>query len=206
MATKKRTTKKPSDKTTKKLKKYQLKGLGWCGEVTAHKLTPAQVKVVKAHAKEEGIDLDGLGNMEDVLEDYNCYDTNLWQSGVLPFLHSSCYALVDSKNKILFSIEKFENTQDGARFETIDKPEFCAKRGKGNTLVYCEEHKGTTAVWNIESDETPQPKDFTFTLGKLEIDGDETPFVSTVYYKGKELERDYDEEMIVGKAAYSNLL
>ena len=86
-------------------KKYQLKGLGWCGEVTAHKLTPAQVKVVKTHAKEEGIDLDGLGNMEDVLEDYNCYDTNLWQSGVLPFLHSSCYALVDSKNKILFSID-----------------------------------------------------------------------------------------------------
>jgi hypothetical protein len=201
-------TKTPTKTTGKKSipKKYQLKGLGWCGEITAHKLTPAQVKVVKARAKEESIDLDSLGNMEDVLENYNCYDTNAWQSGVLPFLHGSRYVLVDSKDKILFSIESFENTPLGPKLISGKKPEYCAKRGKGNLLVYCEEHKGTTAVWNLEEETDPQPKDFTFTIGKLEIDGDTTPFVYSVSYKGKELERDYDEEMIVGKAAYSLLI
>jgi hypothetical protein len=187
-------------------KKYQLRGLGWCGEITAHKLTPNQIKTIKAHAKKEGIGLDGLGNMEDILEDYNCYNTNTWQTGVLPFLHSSRYVLVNSDNKVLFSIETFENTNKGPKFQTIEKAEFCAKRDKGNLLVYCEEHKGTTAIWTVESKKVPVPSDFTFAIGKLEIDGDTTPFVTTIYFKGKELERDYDGEMIVGKAAYSLLI
>jgi hypothetical protein len=93
-------------KAPAKLKKFQLKGLGWCGEITAHKLTAPQIKQVKAHAKENGEDLDSLGgSMEDIVNNYNCYDTNLWQSGILPFLHGTCYALVDSKNKIIYSID-----------------------------------------------------------------------------------------------------
>jgi hypothetical protein len=195
------------EKKTPKLKTFQLKGLGWCGEITAHKLSAAQIKQVKAHAKDNGEELDGLGgSMEDIVDNYNCYDTNLWQSGVLPFIHSSSYALVDSKNKIIYSIEQFENTPNGPKFETIEEPVYLAERKKGNVLVFCEEHKGTTAVWDIESETTPAQKDFTFRLGKLRIDGDDTLFVDGVLYKGKELERNYDEEMIVGKAAYSLLL
>jgi hypothetical protein len=190
-----------------KLKKFQLKGLGWCGEITAHKLTPEQIKQVKAHAEENGEDLKSLGgSMEDVIKNYNCYATNLWQTGMLPFLHATRYALVDSKNEIIYSIDKFENTQTGPKFEITETPEYLAERGKGNVLVFTEEHKGTTSVWEIESESTPSPKDFVFRLAKICVDSAETLYVDSVLYKGKELDRNYDEEMIVGKASYSTLL
>lgn len=189
-----------------KLKKYQLKGLGWCGEVTAHKLTASQVKQVNAYAEKNDEDLNELTNMEGIVNNYDCYDTNLWQSGILPFLHGTTYAIVDSKNKILSSIEKFENSKDGPTFEIIETPEYIAEKKKGNVLVSFEEHKGTTAVWVLESTSIPNPKDFTFKLAKLQINGDDTLFVSSVYYNGAELERDYDQEFIVGKASYSMLL
>ncbi len=210
----KKSTKKP-DKPVRakaaekrgKLKKFQIRGLGWCGEATAHKLTPAQVKQVKAHASETEESLDGLsGSMEDIVRDYNCYSTNLWQSGTLPFIHATRYALVDSKNKIIYSIEKFENSKGGPKFEIAEKPEYQAAKNRGDVLVFVEEHKGTTAVWEIESNTVPKQSDFVFRLGKLQLDGDDTLYVDSILYKGVELERNYDEEMVVGKAAYSLLL
>lgn len=137
-------TKKSSESLN--LKKYALKGLGWCGEVTAHRLTASQVKQVKSHAKNNNEDLDNLECLEEVVDNYDCYDVNLWQSGILPFLHGTVYALVDSKNKTLFSMEKFENCEDGPTFEIVEEPVYSASRKKGNVLVYFEEHKGTTAV------------------------------------------------------------
>jgi hypothetical protein len=73
-------------------------------------------------------------------------------------------------------------------------------------LVFTEEHKGATSVWEIESGTVPRQEDFVFKLSKMSIDSDETLYVDTVLCEGKELERNCDEEMIVGKASYSTLL
>lgn len=175
--------------------------------MSAHRLTAPQVKQVKLHASENEEDLDNLsGSMEDIVDGYDCYDTNLWQSGTLPLLHGTCYVLVDDQNEIISRVEKFENSNTGPKFETAQKPSYLAKRGKGNVLVFIEEHKGTTAVWEIESGVTPEEKDLTFKLENIRIDDEDTLYVASVLYKGEPLERNYDEEMLNGKAAYSKLL
>lgn len=210
--------KSPRPISRRKLKNFQLRGLGWCGEVTAHMLSARQVKKVEAYAKENGEDIKGIsGSLEGVLSGYNCYDTNLWQSGVLPFLHGTSYVLVDSKNKIIHKIDNLANLSHSplsskkrsARdplIEIVEAPSYSAELGRGRLLVYTEEHKGTAAVWDIKSPSAPHPRDLTFRLGRLRVAGEDTLFVEAVLLDGRELERNYDEEMIVGKASYSQLL
>ncbi len=201
------------------LKKFQIRGLGWCVEVTAHKLSPSQVECVRTYAKDHGEDIENLGgSLEDILVDYDCYNTNLWQSGILPFLHATRYALVDNKNEIIYSIDDLDRLarltllgtlqpapKSSPRLEIIGDPAYAVGKGAANVLVYTEEHKGTTSVWEIESETIPTPTDLTFRLHRLCIGDGEIFYVDGIIYKGKELERNFDEEMLVGKAAYSGL-
>jgi hypothetical protein len=197
----------PKKKKNPRFKKFQLIGIGWCVEVSAHQLTSDQVTQVRAHADKSSENVNNLsGSMVGIVDDYESYDTNLWQSGVLPLLRSSCYALVNDKGDSLYRIEHFENSKDGPRFVIAEKPTYVAEKKKGNVLVLVDEGKGTTAVWEIESEAIPEQKDFTFKLAKISVGDDETLYIDSVLYRGEELERNYDEEAIDGKATTSILL
>ena len=192
-----------SPKTLKvsKPKRYELKALGYCIEVTAHKLSSEQLREVKEHCKQEDLDLKGdVGNLEDYLEGYDMYDTNMWQSSTVPFLGSCGFVLFDSKDKPVFEVE------DISKYSSSGTEVFTCKRGKGDVAVAHQEFKGTSAIWFFETNEVPELKDFNFRIGKIIVGDDEIEFVEGVDYKGQELERDYDGEFYNGKAFYTYLL
>jgi hypothetical protein len=200
-------TRKVPQKASKKSQVYELRALGWCGEFTAHKIKESDAEIIRQHAIKNGEEYDNIGgSLEGILADYDCYNTNLWQTGMLPFPHSSSFALYDKNNKEIFCIEKLEGGPKLPQLNYVDEPEYEATTGPDNILVFCEECKGTPAIWLVESDTVPSPTDFTFKICKVRIEGDDTDYVDSVYYKGRELDRDWDNEFTRGKSSHSILV
>jgi hypothetical protein len=180
-------------------KTYQIRALGYCFEMTAHNLNAKQLESLHRFCDQEGISPTGeLPCLEGVIEDYDMYNTNMWQTGTVPVVGSSRYGCYDNENKEIFLIEDITpySLENGQNFEVFT--------ADGDVLLACEEFKGTTAVWTLVSTKAPQPNLFRFNLGKvLYPDSDIAYFVENLFYEGQELERDYDEEFLVGKASYS---
>lgn len=194
----------PSTPSSKgKVKKYQLRALGYCVEVTAHKLSKKESKEAQDWCESEGCPPDEImGSLEVALGGYDCYSTNLWQSGMVPVLGSVRLVLTDSNENEIFTIKEplqMKRTVTPGTNRRVD-------RANEDTLVYFEESKGLVASWVIMSNLTPSASDFSLSTDKLVIDYDETEFITGVHFKGEELERDDDEEDVRGKAAYSMLL
>lgn len=186
-----------------KPKKYQIRALGYCVEATAHGLSKDEVTLVERWCEAEGCTPDEItGNLEEALDGYNCYSTNLWQSGIVPIVDSVRLVLLDDEENEILTIAKPRSLVGGAATEHTLKTD----RKDGNVLVYFEEYKGLVATWTLQSDSIPTAKDFSVDTDKIVVDGDETEFIDGVRFRGEELERDYDEEDIRGKAAYSVLL
>lgn len=193
-------TKKKSGTKVVKSKKYELRALGYCCEITAHKLSAAEMKVVKEFCEGEDIEKDGdMPNMEDVLSSYDMYNTNMWQTSVVPSIGACVFGLYDSNNKEIFLCEDIERYQD------LGTENFSTGH-KGNVLVAFEEFKGVSSVWVLDSPEVPKPEDFKFLVGDVSLGKDDNYFfVQGVLFKGQELDKDYDAEYVVGKAFYSRL-
>lgn len=200
----KRTAKTPVKRAGRKTKKkYQLRALGYCVETTAHRLSAGEVEKVREWCETEGCSTDEImGNLEETLEGYNCYSTNLWQSGIVPIVDSVRLVLLDDKENEILTIAK-PRARVG---RTANKHALRVDRKDGNVLVYFEEYKGLVATWTLESDTIPSAKDFAVDTDRIVVDGDATEFIDGVRFRGEEIERDYDEEDIRGKAAYSLLL
>lgn len=186
-----------------KARTYTLLARGWSVEVTTHRLSKRQSDKLKKWGQKEGGETESLGNAEDILSGYNCYDTNLWQSGVVPVAGSSGLLMLDDNQKEIFSIPELTRGVKTVREKAGD---FFIKSNKGDVLVYFEESKGAGAAWVLESCNPPRKQDFVVQLSEINIGGDATAYVYGVLYKGEVLERDYDQEDLVGKAAYSTLL
>jgi hypothetical protein len=188
---------------------YRLVARGWCVEVTAHLLNRKQVRDIEKWCKSEDRDESSLDNMEDVLRGYNCYSTNLWQSGVVQLADSSGMSLVDKRGEVLFSGELGSRAGSlpwGAKRRRAKRSGLVVNREEGDTLVYFEESKGVGAVWVLEAEKPVKPEDFVFKIGRISVGKDTIDYIEGVSFRGVELERDYEEEDLVGKAAYSKLL
>jgi uncharacterized protein (TIGR02145 family) len=173
--------------------------------VTAQRLDPSEVEQILSHCKQENVSPDSLGNMEDVLEDYDCYSTNMWQSGCVPIADKTSFVVVNEGGEKLFEIppELTKNSSTKKSKETA----FSATAKDGNVLVYTEESKGLSAVWDFHSLETPEASDFIFCISTIAVAGETTQFVKEVLFNGESLERNYEEaEDLEGKAAYSRLI
>ena len=184
-------------------RRYTLLARGWSVEVTAHKLTKKQSGKLKKWCRDEGAELSSFGNAEDILSDYNCYDTNLWQSGVVPVASSNGLLLRDENRRDIFSIPELTS---GVRAVREKAGDLIVKPDKGDVLVYFEESKGAGAAWVLESSSVPQVKDLVVQLSEINVGGDATEYIYGMLYKGNMLERDYDQEDLMGKASYSMLL
>jgi hypothetical protein len=195
---------KPRKKTADQNKTYHVRALGYCVETTAHRLSKDDVKKVEQWCEREGCSTDEImGNLEEALDGYNCYSTNLWQSGIVPVLDSVRLVLVDSEENEVLTIKKVGNL----RGKTNPNPSLCVGKGQGgDVLVYTEEYKGLVATWILSSNTEPTEADIVVDTDKIMVDGKETEFIDGIRFRGQELERDYDEEDIRGKAAYSVLL
>lgn len=185
-----------------KPKKYKLRALGHCLEATAHRLNKSEVARIEQWCENEGCGSDEiLGNLEETLEGYNCYSTNLWQSGIVPVVDSVKLVLLDDAENEIITIAKprgLIKRTNPARSLTLTHKE-------GNVLVYFEEYKGLVATWVFETEGVPEVSDLSIDTDKIAIGGNETEFIDAVRFRGEELERDYDEEDVRGKAAYSLL-
>jgi uncharacterized protein (TIGR02145 family) len=201
----KKVPKKSSHLSSPSPQKYRLLAKGWAVEVTAHKLDASEVEQILSHSKEEGVPLDSLGNMEDVLEDYDCYSTNMWQSGCVPIAGKTSFVVVNEGGEELFEIP-LESTKSPSTRKAKGTA-FSATAKDGNVLVYTEESKGLSAVWDFQSPKAPKASDFAFRISTISVARESTPFVDDVLFNGKILERNYeDAEDLEGKAAYSSLI
>jgi hypothetical protein len=190
-----------SKSTTGKIKRYELRAIGYCLEASAHKLSAAQLKELAKYCRQSGMELGGdLGDLEDHISSYSRYETNMWSTTIYPLVGSSNFVLFDSKNKQVFEIDDISTVRERGR------EDYVCRDGKGDVLVACHELKGTSAVWIIESSEVPSLRDFTFRVGRIVIGDEENEIVEGVDFKGEELDKDYDAESVDSKALSSHLL
>ncbi len=184
------------------VKKYRLRARGWALEVTAHRLTDEDKEVL---AKWGGV-VENEPNLEEVLPNYNCYSTNLWQSGCVPSSENSSFYLFDDKEVELFHIPSPSSSPDNCWKRDGIGETLEASGGQGDILVYCEESKGRSATWLVFAEKTPEPQDFSFRVAKILVGDEVIEYIEGATYRGQELERDYDDEDLSGKAAYSQLV
>lgn len=195
----------------KRLRKFRLQASGYCLEVGAHQLTPAEVAAVAEYAESKEEDTDNIsGSLEGVLKDYDCYSGNLWQTPAYPILESSNYTLLDGDDNVVFAVEGKTLVPDAGNPKVTwsKENEFQAKSeddAAPSILFYFEHSKGTSVAWMLQSADTPKQEDFSFEIGKI-VAGDETiNYVEAVRYKGKKLETDWDYEWVITKSACSGL-
>jgi hypothetical protein len=123
-----------------------------------------------------------------------------------PRLH---FVLVDENEEVVWDVKPEELS--GVNDETIGFtfPEDAEDRtkeidaypheGKENILLVYEETKGTMVDFVVESDEAPNPIDFSFTVQTLETPDYELELVDKVFFKGTQLEPVYEQENYTGK-------
>jgi hypothetical protein len=191
--------------------KYSLlvNGTGFDG--SAHVLKSEEVQKIRDFQVEAGYDsLDELyTDLPELLDGYDHYDTNYWVTSTAmatPRLH---FVLVDENEEVVWDVKPEELS--GVNDETIGFtfPEDAEDRtkeidaypheGKENILLVYEETKGTMVDFVVESDEVPNPVDFSFTILSLETPDYELELVDKVFFKGTQLEPVYEQENYTGK-------
>jgi hypothetical protein len=182
---------------------YEIRALGYCVEVTAHRLRRREVEKVVGWCEREGCEVSDIsGNLEEALEGYNCYSTNLWQSGIVPLVGGVRFVLIGPEGNEVFSARELSAIKGGVKSD----PPFETVKGGGNVLVYFEEYKGLAATWVLPSSTPPDPRDLSVLTNAIVVGGEATEFVAGLYYQNVEMERDYENENFRGKAAYSRLI
>jgi hypothetical protein len=184
--------------------RYELQALGRGLLVSTHRLSLQEFGAVKGYCKENEEDLEYIStSLDGVLEDYDPFETNEWQTGILPLLSGLSLDLLDFGGKQLFSIS---SPLEGG-IEAIDEYDlqYEVEPKDGNLLLFCEDYKGHVASWFLESDSIPTLGDFSFKVGRIDINEEQTEYIEKLFYKGVELERNYDNISMEGKGAYHAL-
>ena len=191
--------------------KYSLlvNGTGFDG--SAHVLKSEEVQKIRDFQEEAGYDrLDEMySDLPELLENYDHYDTNYWVTSTAmatPRLH---FVLVDEEEKIVWDVKPEEFSEVNSETTGFKFPEDAEDHvkeidaypheGKENILLVYEETKGTMIDFVVESDETPKPIDFSFTVQSLETPEYEIELVDKVFFKGTQLESVYEQENYTGK-------
>lgn len=191
--------------------KYTLlvNGTGFDG--SAHVLTSEEVQKIRDYKKEAGYDIleDLYSELPEILDNYDHFDTNYWVMStalVTPRLH---FVLIDEKDQVVWDVAPSELSDvydEVLGFTFPDDAEDSTKvidaypyEEKQNILLVYEETKGTMVNFVVESEDAPNPVDFSFTVQSLETPNYELEFVDKVFFKGTQLERDYEQENWTGK-------
>jgi hypothetical protein len=148
-------------------------------------------------------------DLEDLVEDYDRYETNWWCAERILVTPSLNFVLLDEANNLLWTKKHDEasdiydladeyNIEDG--FDDIEKSfDAVPDEDQENILLVYELLKGDFCSFEIDSDEIPNIEDFAIVSHCLETPDEEFELLEKVFYKNLELDPNYDDQFEKGK-------
>jgi hypothetical protein len=185
--------------------KYKLRLHGWELNASAHSLTNQQVEELKEYQEENGNDdLSEIAwEIETVVEEYEPFNTNMWVIDV-PMDNDKLTFILEDENGEEITTFKLDDMTD--HYEIVEDYDgenrngYPEEGGDENILLFLEENKGVVYGFNLESEEVPTAKDFSYIRGSIDTPDGDWDFVDKVFFKGTELEVDFDFQETRGKA------
>ncbi len=187
------------------MSKYKLRVHGWELNASAQSLTNDQVENLREYQEENGHDelSEMAWEIETVVDGYEPFSTNMWVIDV-PMDNDRLSFILENENGQEVTTFKLDDMTDHYEIEEdYDGKNYNGypeEGGDENILLFLEENKGVVYGFNIESEETPTSKDFSYIRGSIETPDGDWDFVDKVFFKGKELEVDFDFQDTRGKA------
>lgn len=185
--------------------KYKLRVHGWELNASGHSLTNDQVDDLKDYQEENGHDelSEMAWEIETVVDGYEPFSTNMWVIDV-PMDNDRLSFILEDENEQEVTTFKLDDMTDHYEIdEDYDGKNYNGypeEGGEENILLFLEENKGVVYGFNLESEEVPTAKDFSYVRGSIETPDGDWDFVDKVFFKGTELEIDYDFQDTIGKA------
>jgi hypothetical protein len=173
--------------------KYKLNCYGWSLEAIAKSLTNEQVKKIEDLMKKAGYEeLWEVRYELDELLDIDIWDGDLFHVSKA-FDNGTMYFTVEDdveKEVLSFDIDQTGELDENyyEENEYVDYNAFPNETEPKNVYLSVDENKGGLYYMEFESDEVPNPKDFTFTTGSIGTPNGDWDFIDKIFYKGKELE------------------
>jgi hypothetical protein len=173
--------------------KYKLNCYGWSLEAIAKSLTDEQVKKIEDLMKKAGYEeLWEVRYELDELLDIDIWDGDLFHVSKA-FDNGTMYFTVEDdveKEVLSFDIDQTGELDENyyEENEYVDYNAFPNEIEPKNVYLSVDENKGGLYYMEFESDEVPNPKDFTFTTGSIGTPNGDWDFIDKIFYKGKELE------------------
>jgi hypothetical protein len=185
--------------------KYKLRLHGWELNASAHSLTNEQVENLKEYQEENGNDdLSEIAwEIETVVEEYEPFNTNMWVIDV-PMDNDKLTFILEGEDGEEVTTFKLDDMTDHYEidedYDSDSRNGYPEEGGDENILLFLEENKGIVYGFNLESEEVPTAKDFSYVRGSIDTPDGEWDFVDKVFFKGTELEVDFDFQETRGKA------
>ena len=185
--------------------KYKLRLHGWELNASAHSLTNEQVEDLKEYQEENGNeDLSEIAwEIETVVEEYEPFNTNMWVIDV-PMDNDKLTFILEGEDGEEVTTFKLDDMTDHYEidedYDSDSRNGYPEEGGDENILLFLEENKGIVYGFNLESEEVPTAKDFSYVRGSIDTPDGEWDFVDKVFFKGTELEVDFDFQETRGKA------
>ena len=185
--------------------KYKLRLHGWELNASAHSLTNEQVEDLKEYQEENGNeDLSEIAwEIETVVEEYEPFNTNMWVIDV-PMDNDKLTFILEGEDGEEVTTFKLDDMTDHYEidedYDSDSRNGYPEEGGDENILLFLEENKGIVYGFNLESEEVPTAKDFSYIRGSIDTPDGEWDFVDKVFFKGTELEVDFDFQETRGKA------
>lgn len=177
------------------MEKYKLYVYGWELYSRGYSLTDEQIlKIKEISDKTHSSDLsECFYEIEEVVLEYN--DPNLFSHSAPLDTILTHFELKNEEDKIIsrFSLEDMGDLYDilgeevndieGLYFDCI--PDEVKNK---NILLVVDEFKGGIFYIEFESDEIPNPNDFSYTIGTIGTENGDWDFIDKIFFKGKVLE------------------
>ena len=185
--------------------KYKVRLHGWELNASAHSLTNEQVEDLKEYQEENGNeDLSEIAwEIETVVEEYEPFNTNMWVIDV-PMDNDKLTFILEGEDGEEVTTFKLDDMTDHYEidedYDSDSRNGYPEEGGDENILLFLEENKGIVYGFNLESEEVPTAKDFSYIRGSIDTPDGEWDFVDKVFFKGTELEVDFDFQETRGKA------
>jgi len=185
--------------------KYKLRLHGWELKASAHSLTNQQVEDLKEYQEVNGNDdlSEIVWEIETVVKEYEPFNTNMWVIDV-PMDNDKLTFVLEDENGEEITTFKLDDMTD--HYEIVEDYDcenpngYPEEGGDENILLFLEENKGVVYGFNLESEEVPTDKDFSYIRGSIDTPDGDWDFVDKVFFKGTELEVNFDFQETRGNA------
>lgn len=183
--------------------KYILKTYGWEMEAVAHSLTNEKVEEIQTLVEENGYDsltecrweLEDSGIIEDT------YNPDLFHMSAGMDNDTMMFVVEDEEGNEVLKFDIKETSDIYEHFgEDVDPDKEFGYVGYNaipedldgveNVLILIDESKGGLHQYLFESDEVPQPSDFTYMSGSVDTPDGDWDFISRIFFKRQLLEID----------------